>query len=216
MSRDDAADLLARVRSGDGDALATVFSAHRDRLRRMVQFRMDSRLRGRVDADDILQEAYLDAAQRADSLRGDQEQSGFIWLRLIVGQTMINVHRRHLGAKMRDAGREAHRSAVHGSNSAAGSIIANLLGRLTSPTEAARRLEFQHQLEQGLAAMDPLDREVLALRHFEELSNAEVALELEMQPKAASMRYVRALKRLKDILADVPGFSETYGDGPLP
>lgn len=216
MPDDEAAELLARIRRGDADALAIVFDAHRERLRRMVQFRMDARLRGRVDADDILQEAYLDAAQRAENLRGDQEQSGFIWLRLIVNQTMINVHRRHLGAKMRDAAREAHRSAAHESTSTAGSIIANLLGKITSPTEAARRVEFQHQLEQGLAAMDPLDREVLALRHFEELSNNEVALELEMQPKAASMRYVRALKRLKDLLANVPGFSEAYRDGLSP
>ena len=216
MSTDDAANLLERVRQGDSEAMATLFDQHRERLRRMVQFRMDARLRGRVDADDIVQEAYLDAAQRAENLKGDQEQSGFIWLRLIVNQTLINVHRRHLGAKMRDAGREAHRSVVNESNSTADSIVANLLGHLTSPSQAARRAEFQAQLEHGLAAMDPLDREVLALRHFEELSNGEVALELDMQPKAASMRYVRALKRLKDILDAVPGFSDAYRDGFLP
>ena len=213
---DGPGDLLDRVRSGDSAALATLFDSHRERLRRMVQFRMDARLRGRVDPDDIVQEAYLDAAQRAENLRGEDEHSGFVWLRLIVNQTLINVHRRHLGAKMRDVGREAHRSTVNESNSTAGSIVANLLGHMTSPTQAARRAEFQAQLEAGLSAMDPLDREVLALRHFEELSNAEVALELDMQPKAASMRYVRALKRLKEILDAVPGFREAYRDGFIP
>src|SRR4051812_35458660 len=97
---------IERMLTGDEQAFAHWFAEQRPRLTRMVQFRLDSRLRGRVDADDIVQEAYLDAARRLGALREAQPMSPFVWLRLIVGQTMIDTHRRHLGAAKRDADRE--------------------------------------------------------------------------------------------------------------
>ena len=116
----------------------------------------------------------------------------------MTGQRLLQVHRRHLGAAMRDAGREVslYRGALPQASSA--SLAAQLLGRLTSASQAAVRAEMQVQLQEALNGMDPIDREVLALRHFEELSNGEAAEVLGLSKTAASNRYVRALGRLKE------------------
>jgi RNA polymerase sigma-70 factor (ECF subfamily) len=198
--------LLAKLRNGDMTALGELFSLNRERLWRMVNFRLDQRLRGRVDADDVLQEAYLDAAQRIEHYQNNASMSFFVWLRQIVLQTMIDLHRQHLGAQMRNAAREV---SLHGAaypQATSISLAAHLLGSLTSPSGAAMREEVSIQLEKALDSMSEIDREILALRHFEELTNSEVAEVLNIQQKAASIRYVRAIARLKDILEQVPGF----------
>ncbi len=197
--------LTERLTGGDTEALAQLFSISWDRLQRMVYFRLDPRLKGRVDPDDILQEAYLAAGQRIDSFAAEKSNSVFVWLRLIVGQTMIDVHRRHLGSKLRDARQEVslHRFASPMASSA--SMSMHLLGGLTSPSQAAMRTELATLLEEVLGDMEPMDHEILVLRHFEELSNKEVSEFLGIQRSTASNRYVRALQRLKDILSQMPG-----------
>jgi len=201
---------LARLKRGDEQALAELFSEHRHRLWRIVHFRLDRRLYRRVDADDILQETYLRAAARVGQYvdKPDCYASPFLWLRLIVSQTLIEVHRRHLGAQMRDADREVSIHARRCPQATSISLAAHLLGHLTSPSHAAARAEMSDKLQAAMEKMDPIDREVLALRHFEELTNAEAAEVLGIQHNAASMRYVRALARLKDILSEIPGFSD--------
>jgi RNA polymerase sigma-70 factor, ECF subfamily len=201
-------DVARRLKCGDRDALAAVFSEHRERLWRMVHFRMDRRLLGRVDADDVLQDAYLAAAERLSHYRDESTFSPFVWLRMIVLQTLTDVHRHHLGAQMRDVDREVDPRGCRYPMSTTASLAALLVGNLTSPSQAAARAEILDQVEQVIATMDSLDREVLALRHFEELGNSEVAEVLGIQPKAASIRYVRALKRLRAILAQMPGLFE--------
>jgi RNA polymerase sigma-70 factor (ECF subfamily) len=198
--------LRTRLQGGDEKVLAELFSRHRERLWRMVNFRLDRKLQARIDPDDVLQEAYLGAVQRIGHYDGKSPISPFVWLRLIVQQTLIDVHRRHLGAQMRDAEREASAHRQDFSQATSISLAAQLVGHLTSPSQAAQRAEMLSRLEQALAGMDPIDQEVLALRHFEELSNSEVAEVLGIQQKAASIRYVRALRRLKDILSQIPGF----------
>jgi RNA polymerase sigma-70 factor (ECF subfamily) len=132
----------------------------------------------------------------------------YLWLRFLTGQRLLAIHRQHLGAQMRDAGQEVslYRGALPQATSA--SLAAQLLGKLTSPTQAALRAEMQIRLQEVLNTMDPLDREILTLRHFEELSNNETAAVLGIQKAAASNRYIRALKRLKDVLTSMPGFFE--------
>lgn len=205
---DDSAELPARLRRGDEGALAQAFSQHRPKLERMIQFRLDPRLHGRVDCEDVLQDAYLAAAQRLAHFADDSAESLFVWLRLIVAQTLVDVHRRHLGAQIRDAAREVSLHGGAGAQSTSLSLASLLAGSLTSPSFAAVRAETLQRLQHALDTMDPIDREVLALRHFEELSNSEVAAVLGIQQKAASIRYVRALKRLKEILAAWPEFSD--------
>lgn len=198
-----------RMATDAAGALAEEFSRHRDRLWRMVDFRLDPALAGRVDPDDVLQEAWLAATQRADHFLKNESLSLFLWLRLIVEQTLIDVHRRHLGAKMRDAYREQsiHDPAL--SRTTCVSLVARLLGTFTSPSQAAVRDEEARRLREAIDGMDEIDREVLAMRHFEELTNAEVAEALGIQATAASNRYVRAIRRLKTILDALPGFSES-------
>ncbi len=204
-------DLIDRLKQGDQHALAELYSQHRERLWRMVNFRLDRRLAGRVDADDILQEAYLDAAQRVQHFLEDPSRSFFVWLRLVVSQTMVDVHRRHLGAQMRSAHREVSMNRPAYTQATSVCLAAQLLGAMTSPSQAAVKAEMTQQLEAALEAMDPIDQEVLALRHFEELTNSEVAETLGIQQKAASIRYVRAVARLKDVLKRIPGFFDTQG-----
>lgn len=197
---------LARIRNHDSQAVAEVFAHFRDRLRRMVRLRLDRRLQGRVDPSDVLQEAYFDVADRAAEYANKPELPFFLWLRMITGQRLLAIHRRHLQTKMRDAAQEVslYGGALPQANSM--SLAAQLLGKLTSASAAAMRAELQIKLQEVLNAMDPIDREVLALRHFEELSNGEVATVLEISKAAASNRYIRALKRLKDDLSRIPGF----------
>jgi RNA polymerase sigma-70 factor (ECF subfamily) len=208
--------LVERWRGGDKQALGELFALHRTRLERHVRFRMDRRLAGRLDPDDILQEAYLAAAQRAGHYLANPRHSVFVWLRMVVGQTLIDLHREHLGARMRDAGREVPLQGPRGLP-ATSAMVMQLVGSLTSPSQAVMRAEMASQLERALANMNPTDQEILALRHFEELSNSEVAEVLELDPKAASIRYVRALRRLKEILAEIPDLGEpSHRDGQNP
>lgn len=207
----DSPELVNRVIRGDTDALAELFLIHRPRLWRMINFRIDPRLTGRVDADDILQEAWLRAVDRIDSFLVDASRSTFIWFRMITTQSLLDLHRRHLGAQKRSA---AKQHSIHGgwnSDSTSVSLARHLLGHLTSPSAAVMREELSTQLEAALATMSEIDREVLALRHFEELTNSETAQVLNMTEQAASARYVRALARLKNILTAIPGFMSLPG-----
>jgi len=196
--------LLARVKRGDAGALAAAFEQSRDRLHTIVRFRLDRRLAGRVDADDVLQEAYLSAAKRFAHVEGETDDALFVWLRLITIQTMADIYRRHIAARKRDAGREAGPATGAGGSSTSMSLAAGLVGAMTTPTGRIRRMERAEQVAAALDQMSDVDREVIALRHFEELTNQEVAQVLGIEPKAASIRYVRALRRLKEALADFP------------
>ena len=169
----------ARARGGgDQAAWAAILAPHRDRLRRMVALRLDQRLRGRIDPSDVLQEAFLQAAQALPKYLERPEQPVFLWLRWLTGMTLQLVHRRHLGVQARDAGREVQLLDRPWPEASSAALAAQLLGRDTRPSVAAIRAERQRRLQEALNAMDPLDREVLVLRHFEELTNAEVAREL--------------------------------------
>ncbi len=201
-------DIRQRLAADAEGALAAEFSRHRDRLWRMVDFRLDPVLGGRVDPDDVLQEAWIAAAQRVDSFLANETLSFFVWLRLIVGQTLIDLQRRHLGAQMRDAYREQSLNRAALSRTTCVSLVARLLGSFTSPSQAMSRDERAAQLRSAIDGMDETDREVLALRHFEELTNSEVAEVLGIQETAASNRYVRAIRRLKLILDNLSDFSE--------
>jgi RNA polymerase sigma-70 factor, ECF subfamily len=207
MSADTRTDeeLLDAARNGDEGALAVLIDRHRDRLERMVRLRMDRRLQGRVDPADVVQEAYLAVRGKFPHYSAEPHLPFFLWLRLEVGQRLLDVHRFHLGTKMRDAGQEVslHQGALPPVTSL--SLAEHLLGKLTTASQAAMRAELKLRVQEALNSMDPHDREVLILRHFEELSNAETAQVLGIKASAAVNRYVRALKRLKDVFQEMPG-----------
>ena len=207
--RDDTSLLLRRALAGDESALAALFEGYRAPLRRMIKLRLDRRLSGRVDASDVLQEAFLDARKRLAEYARDPAPMPFhLWLRRVAGQRLTDLHRFHLGARMRDAGQEVslHRGPFPQASSV--SLAAQLLGKLTSASKAAIRAEHKLIVQEALNSMDPMDREVLTLRHFEHLSNDETALILGLSKSAASNRYIRALRRLKEILSSIPGLKE--------
>ncbi len=188
-------ELEQQLRGGDDAVLAALLERHRERLQRMVHFRLDARLVGRIDAEDVVQDSYVEAEKRLSAFRGD-DKPFLLWIRLITQQTMIDVHRKHLGAAMRNAGREIKAPA-------SGTLSGFFVASVTSPSNAAMREEVRHHVEEALESMDEIDREVLLLRHFEELSNKEAAAVLGIQENAASNRYVRALGRLKGLLGEL-------------
>ncbi len=196
--------LERRLRTGDAEALAELFSRERERLWRIIHFRLAEPLRGRLGPEDVLQEAFVAASQRLPHSANGPATSAFIWLRMVVNQTLVDLHRRHLGAQMRDAAREVNLDAVSYGQATSASVAIQLVGVFTSPTGAAARADVLGLVQAAIEQMDPIDREVLALRHFEELSNSEVGEALGIEQKAASIRYIRALRRLKEILAQVP------------
>jgi RNA polymerase sigma-70 factor, ECF subfamily len=200
----DEDDLLCRIRAGDQTALATMFNRHRGRLEKMVRLRLDCRLQGRIDPSDVLQESFIDASRRLPEYAANPVMSLFLWLRFLTSQRLQMLHRQHFGPT-RNAEREVslYSGAVPQADSM--SLAQQLLGRLTTPSQGAIRVEMQLRVQDALNAMEPIDREVLALRHFEELTNKETAAVLGLQQAAASNRYVRALGRLKVIMSTIPG-----------
>jgi RNA polymerase sigma-70 factor (ECF subfamily) len=208
MSLSESEDPIEMIRQSGADpqVLGQIWEHYRDRLRRVVRLRLDRRLQGRADPSDVLQEAFLDFQSRAAQYAQKPDMPFFLWLRFLTGQRLQLIHRHHLGTQMRDAGREVslHRGAMPQATSV--SLAAQLLGRFTSVTQAVQRAEMQLILQEAINGLDPLDREILALRHFEELSNEETAQVLGIKPSAASNRHVRALKRLRDVLKSRPGF----------
>jgi RNA polymerase sigma-70 factor (ECF subfamily) len=201
----DSTDPIDRLRGGDQGALAELFAKHRDQLRRMVELRIDERLRTQLDPSDILQKAFLDISHDLSTYLANPALPPLLWLRLHVGQRLTTLHHQHLGTKMRDAGLKIslYHGALPEANPAA--LASMLLGRITSPPQAAQRAERLLRLQEALNSLNPIDREVLALRHFEQLGRVETAQVLRITQEAGAKRYFRALKRLKDVLATLPG-----------
>jgi RNA polymerase sigma-70 factor, ECF subfamily len=201
----DCDELVRLALAGDSQSWEALMDQSRPRLRRMVAFRLDHRLQGRVDPSDIVQDAYLAAWQDLDAYVRRPELPFFLWLRGIAGNTLRELHRHHLGTQMRDPRREVSIYGGSPAESTTAALAAHLLGSVTRASEQAARAELRLRLQDVLNSMDALDREVLALRHFEQLSPAETAEVLGIKEKAAAMRYIRALRRLKELLSSLGG-----------
>jgi RNA polymerase sigma-70 factor (ECF subfamily) len=198
------AQLLGRALAKDPRAWPDLFARHAERLRKMIRLRLDRRLRGRLDSSAVLQFVYQDVCRRSTEYNGSG-QSFFLWLRQVAGQRLKELHRQHLGAEAAAVAEELslYRGAMPAVHSV--SLAAHLLGNRAA-NQASARADMLVRLERALNGMDAVDREVLALCHFEELSNDEAAAVLGLDPGVTSRRYVQALKRLREILAGIPGF----------
>ena len=194
-------ELTARMREGNEDALATVFSDYRERLRRIIQFRIDYRIAARISDSDVLQETYIAAAKRLPHFSKQTEMSAFLWLRLMAKQQLVDIHRQHLKAEKRDARKEMSLQPNHTSAQTSMALAVQLVGSVTAASKVIARAETIALLESSLNEMDEIDREVIALRHFEELTNIETASVLKLQPSAASKRYLRAMSRLSQLMS---------------
>ena len=200
--------LLQQLREGRESAFAELFDMFSGQLLRIIRFRLDRRLAKRIDAEDVLQEVFVAGQQRIDNLIKSPTDSFLVWIRMIMRQTLIDLVRHHLGTQRRSVHREARndRQIFHSQESF--SIASVLVASNTPPSQAFSRKEMLASVERSLQELKESDREIIALRHFEELSNSEVAEILELTEKAASIRYIRALAKLKTALAklnDSPG-----------
>lgn len=195
------ADELCQLRSRREQAVAELFGRNREKLQRMIAFRLDSRIVGKVDGDDILQDAYLETVRRIQDYLDRPSVPFFVWLRQITTQVLIDTHRRYLDAQMRDVKREVALDHGETSDTSSSGLIAQLADSLTTPSQCAVRKETICELRRALDRLEEIDREVLVLRHLEELSNNEVAQVLGIDKFAASKRYLRALERLRGVMS---------------
>jgi RNA polymerase sigma-70 factor (ECF subfamily) len=194
-------DLLRRAGDGDRGAVDALLALHRERLRLMARLRLDDRVRPRVDASDVVQEVCLEAAERLPAYLRDPSMPFLAWLRFLTRQRLAMAHRHHIGVKARDARREVPLDRGAWPQVTSAVLADGLAAREASPSSHASRAESKERLLKTLDSMDPMDREVLCLRHFEELSNAEIALELGIPESTASKRYIRAFRRLRGLMA---------------
>lgn len=208
MNRHPENELESRVRSGDEHTLSEHFERQRPRLVRMVELRLDPSLRPRLDPADVVQESWLEVARRFPQWRQNDSLPFQVWLRLVTGQTLAKAHRRHLAAHLRDAMKEAPAAESRLSVSAP-SFADAFVASATTPTQAVQREELRARVLAALQELDEVDREIVALRHFEGLSNEEAAAELGIEPAAASKRFTRALLRLRPALGNLAPGSAT-------
>jgi RNA polymerase sigma-70 factor, ECF subfamily len=187
---------------GEPCDLSVLFDRYKERLRRTVRLRLDPRLTGIVDSSGVLKLAREEVDRRVAEAAGTTAGS-FLWLRQIVGEVMQRIHQQRLGPDVR-GDISLYRGALPEATST--SLAAHLLGKGgTAEDLAAARAEQKILLQEALNAMEPLDREVLTLRHCEQLSNEEAATVLKVSSAAASEAYIRALKRISVIVASLPG-----------
>ncbi len=193
-----------------GPALGLLLNEHRDKLNRMIRCRMDRRLQGRVDPSDVLQEACVEAVKRYSEFQQQTKMPFYLWLRFLTLQQLMIVHRKHLTVKMRSITSE---DRIVGDLLTAPNVAAlaeMLSGTITSPSSAFQRKELQVRLHAALDALDPKDREILALRHFEQLNTVESAQVLDISEGLASTRYGRALRKLLAVLKELFGSESEF------
>jgi RNA polymerase sigma-70 factor (ECF subfamily) len=199
MEPHEISSLVQRARNGDERALSELFREYQPRLVRMIELRLDSSLRRRLDPADVVQESWVEIVRRLPEWAAQTALPFHVWLRLMTAQSLAQAQRRNLGANMRDAQREV---SMHESRAGVSAVNAAdaFLASATSPTLAARREELRERVLAALEELDAIDREIVALRHFEGLTNDEAAAELAISPDAASKRFLRALVRLRPAL----------------
>ena len=178
--------------------LAELWLEHRERIARLLVLRMPAVLQRRVGIDDLLQETYLACGKRLEFLKAEPEVPVYAKLRRLALQTLADMERRHLGAGKRDAMRE-----YAPEDPSMMDAWAQFADSISSPRSHMERVERQQQIRLLLTQLSPADREILELRHFEELSNGECAAVLGIEVKAASIRYVRAVKRFRELIEKV-------------
>ena len=196
----DQNDELTQLLDGGQDAVAELFARYRDKLLRMIALRIDCRLLSKVDSEDVLQEAFVTAARRIGDYLDCPSVPVFVWLRQITAQILVDTHRRYLGAQKRDVRQEVTLWRAEGTGTSSAFLVTHLADSLTSPSQCAVRHELLAAMSTALQQLGETDREVLVLRHLEELSNHEVAEILEIDKYAASKRYLRALARLRSAM----------------
>jgi RNA polymerase sigma-70 factor (ECF subfamily) len=198
--------LLDQARGGDAAAVERLLAEHREPVRRMISLRLDPAIAARVDASDVVQDVLVEASRRLNDYLRDPVMPFHLWLRHIARDHIIDAHRRHRQAQRRGVDREQPMVPAALADHSSVELAAQLLGHELTPASAAIQRELERRLHAAITRLDHDDREVILMRHFEGLANQEVAADLGLSEAAASMRYLRALRRLRGLLA--PGSSQ--------
>lgn len=199
---DKTQELLAQARQGDGEAINRLMDRHRDALRRLVQMRLDQKIRRRVDSSDVVQDVLIEAHRRLETYLQNPAMPFHLWLRQIAKDRIIDAHRRHRGADKRSVDREVAMVAPAGMDRSTMELAVQLCDGELTPAAAATQKELARRVEQAISQLDDGHAEIIVMRHYEQLSNQEIAQALSLSEPAASMRYLRAVRRLRELLSE--------------
>jgi RNA polymerase sigma-70 factor (ECF subfamily) len=193
-------ELLQVARAGEPDAINQLLDRHRDAVRRLVQMRLDQRIQRRVDVSDVVQDVLVEASRRLDDYLANPIMTFRLWIRQIAQDRIIDAHRRHRASAKRSVDRECTLAAPAGMDRSTIELAAQLQDPELTPAAAAAQREMLRQVEQAITELDEQDAEIILMRHYERLSNQEIAQALGLTEPAASMRYLRAVRRLREKL----------------
>lgn len=194
--------LLSAARGGDDSAVNELLEKHRNSVRRLVQVRLDRKVQRRVDVSDVVQEVMTEASKRLQKYLENPEMAFHLWLRQIAWDHIIDTYRRHRVSAKRNMDREQSMTANAGPDRSAVELAVQLCDPGMTPAAAAAQREIARRVEGAIERLDEPDREVIYMRHYEHLTNLEIATALNLNPPAASMRYLRAVRRLRQLLEE--------------
>jgi len=197
---DKTEELLAGAKKGESDAVNNLMERHRNALRRMVQMRLDQKIQRRVDVSDVVQDVLIEANRRLATYLENPVMSFRLWLRQIAKDRIIDAHRRHRVSAKRSVDREQQLAAQVGNDRSTIDLAAQIYDPELTPAAAAAQQEMARRVEGAIRLLNDQDCEIILMRHYEQLSNQEIAAALELSEPAASMRYLRAVRRLRELL----------------
>lgn len=198
-------ELLSDVRAGDSHAVDRLLDRHRDSLRKMIAMRLDQKISPRVDVSDVVQDVLIEANRRLREYLANPAMAFHLWIRQIAKDRIIDAHRRHRVSGKRSVDREQSQAVGAAFDQSTIELVAQLRDPQLTPAAIATQREMALQVQTAIASLEPRDRDIILMRHYEQLSNQEIAIALELTEPAASMRYLRALKRLRSKLDQLPG-----------
>ena len=192
--------LLVQAKQGDQSAVNQLMERHRDALSHLVRMRLDQKILQRVDASDVVQDVLIEANRRLQTYLEKPVLPFRLWLRQIARDRIIDAHRRHRVSAKRSVDREQKLSAPRGYDQSSIHLASILGDNQLTPAAGALQKEVARKVEAAVALLDDRDSEIIIMRHYEHLTNQEIAQALELTEPAASMRYLRAVRKLKDVL----------------
>ncbi len=193
-------ELLDGAKGGDDSAVNQLMDRHRDALRRMVQMRLDQKIQRRVDVSDVVQDVLVEANRRLQDYLQNPVMSFHLWLRQIAKDRIIDAHRRHRVSAKRSVDREQPLVAPAGLDRSTMELAAQICDAELTPAAAATQQELARRVEAAITQLNEQDQEIILMRHYEQLTNQEVAQALQLTEPATSMRYLRAVRRLRESL----------------
>ena len=194
--------LLDRAGRGDAAAVEQLLAGHREPIRRMIDLRLDPRLAGRVDASDVVQDVLLEVHRRLQGYVKDPAMPFHLWMRHIAKDHLIDAHRRHRVSAKRSVDKERPLAVPAADDHSTIQLAAQLCDQQLTPAAAATQAELAKAVEAAIAKLPDQDCEIIIMRHYEQLSNQEIAQALGLTEPAASMRYLRAIRRLKELMVN--------------